>query len=502
MDSFHEVHVISDLHLGGDAGHQIFTGAERLCKFIDSLARLPERRRVALVVNGDFVDFLAGKGATYFDPLRATTRVQLIARNPAFAEIFAAFRGFAGTPERTLVIVLGNHDIELALPNVQRALLTELAGEDPAAHGRVLWSVGGAGFAASVGGGRVLCLHGNEVDPFNITDYETLLRAARDQVFGWTPKAKDWVPNAGTKLVIEIMNGLKQSLPFIDLLKPETDAVVPILFALDQLSVTRLLDAIQVASRTSWDILRQATGFLSLEDSGVGSAAATSEAEKALPRADAAVQLSEILGRAFEPYRSGEEDHFVNGLLDKTEEYFAQGMDPFQLAATSGQDKLGVLQLSGASLRAAWAKLLACSESERLRAALRHLHKDKTFDRQRLDADFKRIDQIIPVDIDVVIAGHTHLERFHRRGSGGLYINTGTWARLMRVTPAILDDPARFAQFYEAVRLPSIDDLDKTDFVTHRPSVASIVEQSGMFSAKLCHVRADGATETAPEGDS
>ena len=42
-----------------------------------------------------------------------------------------------------------------------------------------------------------------------------------------------WVPNAGTKLVIDVMNAVKATHPFIDLLKPESTAAVPLLLALE-----------------------------------------------------------------------------------------------------------------------------------------------------------------------------------------------------------------------------------------------------------------------------
>jgi UDP-2,3-diacylglucosamine pyrophosphatase LpxH len=500
MDRFDELHVISDLHLGGDSGHQIFRGAALLGDFIQALAGRSAERTVALVINGDFIDFLAGNGATYFDPQRAPERLAQIARD--FSPVFEGLRKFVATPNRHLVIVLGNHDIELALPNVQRSLLSAVAGDtDPAARGRVLLSVGGAGFAARVGSAQVVCLHGNEVDPFNITDYETLRRAARDQVYGWSPKP--WIPNAGTKLVIEIMNGIKQSFPFIDLLKPETDAVVPLLFALDQASVSRLLDAIQVASRVSWDTLRKASGFLSMSDASAGpplSRAELDSFDEQLPMNDASLQLSNILRRAFETPRKEEQERFVVALLDRAEERFQQGIDPIRLARTNGDQKLGFFELSGAALRAGWAQLLNRPESERLRAALRHLLKDKTFDRQFRDADFERIDEIVPVDVNVVVAGHTHLERKHPRRSGGTYINTGTWARLMRLTPELLNDATQFSNFYDAVRKPTIEALDDTGFVLHRPSVASIIEQGGTASAHLCHVQPGGGTLDAPEG--
>ena len=49
------VYVISDLHLGGVAPRQMFGETAALAGFIDGLPA----GRCALVINGDFVDFLA-----------------------------------------------------------------------------------------------------------------------------------------------------------------------------------------------------------------------------------------------------------------------------------------------------------------------------------------------------------------------------------------------------------------------------------------------------------
>ena len=68
----------------------------------------------------------------------------------------------------------------------------------------------GAGFLCRVGNATVLCVHGNEVDDWNITDYETIRRAGRDLQQGRSVEA--WVPNAGTHLVIEVMNDIKKGI--------------------------------------------------------------------------------------------------------------------------------------------------------------------------------------------------------------------------------------------------------------------------------------------------
>jgi hypothetical protein len=60
IPQFDELYSISDLHLGGEPGFQIFGSGKELAWLIRHLgAERPERTRVALVINGDFVDFLA-----------------------------------------------------------------------------------------------------------------------------------------------------------------------------------------------------------------------------------------------------------------------------------------------------------------------------------------------------------------------------------------------------------------------------------------------------------
>jgi len=53
MMNYDELHVVSDLHLGGEPGFQIFDQGEELAALIDLLRLRPSERRVALVLNGD-----------------------------------------------------------------------------------------------------------------------------------------------------------------------------------------------------------------------------------------------------------------------------------------------------------------------------------------------------------------------------------------------------------------------------------------------------------------
>ena len=57
FDDFDELYVISDLHIGGQPGFQIFDQGDLLSRFIDYVTARPGK--VGLVINGDSVDFLA-----------------------------------------------------------------------------------------------------------------------------------------------------------------------------------------------------------------------------------------------------------------------------------------------------------------------------------------------------------------------------------------------------------------------------------------------------------
>ncbi len=91
---------------------------------------------------------------------------------PSFSGIWDALATFVQTARRKLVVVIGNHDIEIAFPPVQRLVVDRLAGGDEAARGRIEFSIMGAGYTCMVAGSRVYCVHGNEVDAWNYNRYE------------------------------------------------------------------------------------------------------------------------------------------------------------------------------------------------------------------------------------------------------------------------------------------------------------------------------------------
>ena len=91
-----------------------------------------------------------------------------------------------------------------------------------------------------LGGARVYCIHGNELDPWNWVRYQELARAARRLNAGQPHDIDNWRPNAGTKMVKEVMNSVKRRYASIDIIKPETSAAVGTLLVLDRSQISKL----------------------------------------------------------------------------------------------------------------------------------------------------------------------------------------------------------------------------------------------------------------------
>jgi UDP-2,3-diacylglucosamine pyrophosphatase LpxH len=471
--TFDELHVISDLHLGGGAGFQLFDQTAELKGLIDHLAKKTRQRRIGLVINGDFVDFLAEEPARHFDPHGAVDKLNRIVCDPSFAPVWRALRRFAGTPKRTLLINIGNHDLELALPWVKEHLLTVLSGDDAAARGRISISANGTGILCKVGMARVLCVHGNEVDDWNVGDHETIRRIGRD--FNLGRLVKPWIPNAGTQLVIDVMNDLKKTYPFVDLLKPEMQAVIPVLLALKPWVVTQLPRLLPVDARRTWDRFRIAVRLLEGEQQPMTNpdqSLPASSLSLVLPTADASPTPRNRLRDTAKAY--------ANALLDRTEERFQEEQDPLVLVRHDEQEEY----LGG--LRSAW-NLAKGDSVEAVREALEGLKEDRSFAIDDPDETFKALDEFVGAEIDFVIAGHTHLERALPRKNGpGHYFNSGTWARLVRLDSEVLSEPARFREVFEVFKSGSMEALDaESGLVEKRPSFVSVWTEGAQTSGEI-----------------
>jgi Calcineurin-like phosphoesterase len=446
IPQFDELYSVSDLHMGGDVhaadpSPQIFKSGPELAGLIGHLKTKPGK--VALVINGDMVDFLAEPGATAFDPEGAVEKLTRIAKDPAFAPVWLALTDFVSAEGRHLIITLGNHDLELSLPWVREHLLDLLAGNDDAARGRILLAFDGAGFLCRVGNATVLCVHGNEVDTWNVTDHEALRRAGRDMQQGHS--IDPWIPNAGALLVIDVMNGIKKGYPFVDLLKPEIEAVIPVLKALAPDKIRQFGSALQVFKRLAWDKVRRLTKFLGAEDQAQLATAA-----------DAITSRRPPMNR--------------DALLAKAESRLAHNVEPVSLVPEEER----VQQLGRLEAVATWA--FGGELREILRARLSDLIADRSFQWTQEDDTFRKLDEKVAPNVDFILAGHTHLERaIPRRGRTGFYFNSGTWVRLIQLKPEVIADQTEFNKVYGALSAGTMEALDQfPDLVLHLRTVVAV----------------------------
>ncbi len=81
---YDEVHVVSDLHMGGENDFQILRETEKLAAFIRWVAQQQPDGRVALVLNGDIIDTLAEKNVHYIAVDDAEAVIGRIMEDPEF----------------------------------------------------------------------------------------------------------------------------------------------------------------------------------------------------------------------------------------------------------------------------------------------------------------------------------------------------------------------------------------------------------------------------------
>lgn len=152
VEQFDKVFVISDLHLGGRTGKRAFREGPVLAKFIDTVRDDPESK-VALVINGDIVDFLAdGPDTPEFNARPEAFLSMLNAKGDELKPVFTALGELVRDDrQRRLVLQLGNHDIELALPSAQQTFRELLSITDPLHRARLSFETSGKGWICQVG---------------------------------------------------------------------------------------------------------------------------------------------------------------------------------------------------------------------------------------------------------------------------------------------------------------------------------------------------------------
>ena len=479
---YEEIHVISDIHMGGKPGFQILRETQRLADFIHCVSVQRPTERVALVLNGDVFDTLAEDINGYVavgDGWRTIRRI--IFDEPAFEPVWDALKEFVHTELRTLVIIIGNHDIEVSFPTVQRLVIERLTAGNAEAKARIEFSTQGAGYTCTVGKARVFCTHGNEVDPWNFNRYEDLSKVARRINVGRSLLTDDWIPNAGTRMVKEVMNDIKRKYAWIDLLKPENSAAIGTLLAIDPSQVGKIkqlpdIVGAKIAGDSQVDQRLSADGLQT---------AASSE-PFSLDAMLGPNVLSSMQSAGSRPSQSGHD--MLLAMENRPSETNPNAVE-FQDAP------LGLPQLIWDRLTG-W--ITGVGPEEALRRALQDwLKDDASFKIDNKDETYTEVTKRLGPDIDFVVTGHTHLERAIKRESGGFYFNCGPWIRLMRFTETMLADTQSFKPVYEVLTSGSMFAIDSANIngkplLLDQTSSVSISLDGTRTVGRLNHVEPNG----------
>ncbi|HEX2447171.1 MAG TPA: metallophosphoesterase [Methyloceanibacter sp.] len=381
------VFVISDLHLGGGEGFQMCSaaGRARLARFIEWVAA--QKQEVAdlwLVLNGDVVDFLAetddagGFSAFNVDQAQAVRKLTRIAES--CEDFFAALKKYVKTGAK-LTVLLGNHDVELSLPAVRTEFLSRLGGGD------VEFLYDNEAFSI----GPVLIEHGNRYDDWNMVNHNQL-REIRSRL-SRREASRAFAAQPGSELVAQLMNPLKKKFAFVDLLKPETGAVVPILAVLNP---------------TLW--------------------------MKTAPALKRGV-LAWHRGR-FTEEGTPEQDDYVAGEVDSQHGQPVPDL-PETLSKPFAEATALIADLPPASDEISFVDDVAIPA---LLEAFRRWRSsaDLAFNINHEDGTYLEKAQILANrGFKVVIFGHTHHAKRIDLEGGAVYLNTGTWADLMRLPPSV-----------------------------------------------------------------
>lgn len=468
IPEFDKIFVVSDLHLGGPKGKQAFRETEALVRLVD-FVRTDPATRVALVLNGDVVDFLAvGPEAVEFNA-SAQHALQTIATDARTKPIFDALgKLIRAKAQRFLIVQLGNHDIELALPAVQGAWAKSLGASARILDERLQLKTDGKGWLCKVGTRLVQVVHGNHCDPWNVVDHDGLRTASEALARGAPAPAPR--TNAGTTMVIKVLNALKLKYPFVDLLKPEDAPLMAVMAAVDMPTSYRGLAEALLARlpQGQW-------GELLGADGGAAAGPVLRGAEADLERFLTTVQADPA--------------DELRGLLDNVEQQIELGErvrrlvpdEDARLRSLGNFTRVRVQQLRASMAR----RLAGTPDARSLRKALKGwLARDTSFDVGRLAPIDLQIIDSAPHGVDLVIAGHTHMPR-HQAGAPE-YINTGTWMRVLKLTDsAYLESDQAFKEFFAVIgREHTLSDLDALNLDPRARPVAVV----DAHSAALCSV--------------
>ncbi len=211
--------VISDLHLS--AG--LFIGAKKndledfhsdreLIEFIefysrDQYASIP----VEIIINGDFLDFLAVPYVPYHEDEywseeAALSKLKLILN--AHTEVFDAFEKYLRLPQKRVTYILGNHDAEMIFEKLQEEFLAFFS---PAARSQI--EIRNFNFIEYIPLPGILIKHGHEYElAHHVSIGENIVKDENDRRY--------FLPPWGSYYVTRVINRFKSERKYINSVRP------------------------------------------------------------------------------------------------------------------------------------------------------------------------------------------------------------------------------------------------------------------------------------------
>lgn len=386
--------VISDLHLADSRGCGLFDADEMLIQFIGWIEEGPPAH---LIVAGDCFELLSNGDeapSLPFNALGATKRLQKIAS--CHDGVFESIRRLGADERFSISILGGNHDVEIGIPEALAYLRRKLGPS-------ITWLVHGEALQVQVGNVRMLVEHGDLYDDWNRVSYGPLIVDGRLASRGLDASA--FTPPAGSSVVVSIVEPLRcKYWPWVSWLKPEREALLPILhYLLEPKERMKLLGAVSKIMLSGWSAeLRQLLPSRSRRD----------------------VRSSPLQANSYT---------------------FRQWLEDTQNAAT--RSKVGAAE-------------------DRLIQRLRKVAtSDGFFDLTDPDQTLREVERRYrSSDIDLIVYGHTHSAKAISSDGRQLYVNTGTWCPLLKL-PEQEQKDSDWENFLETLRTNAVEPMSRPTFI-------------------------------------
>jgi UDP-2,3-diacylglucosamine pyrophosphatase LpxH len=425
--------IISDLHLGNGGPYDVFEGEKALPSLLDRMSDAP----LCVLVNGDGVDFLMNDDPLELDPARAVEQARAIVAHPASAAVLKAF-GRVLERGGEVSIRLGNHDVELAFPEVQ-AVLRGALGQPAGVAARLAFATGEAPESLEVGGARVLVTHGEQDDRWNKVDYKKLTE--QDKSYQYAP---------GSVLVKKVLNpgtGV-HGLRFLSLLKPDFQGAALTALAVDATVAKQIFKGATLSMLLQL-LRRKGMGHTfdeEFDEEEKEPSLSAGEGEGAAPREGGEQGEAPLLSRSDLARR------LDGALLDEAEcEAIEALLDDNAIASFGDED--------GAAIGRASVKIarVALGIYAKLHRKLTGKEGDEYFVLEPTYAEWTEAQRLSEkFDAGAVIIGHTHAARW-KQDKGLLYANTGTWIGLMQLPRSDARDEEWLGFLHELKRNKQLD---------------------------------------------